>query len=174
MTQIRIWGVLGAGGVGKSTTVGHLIGDFGKGKGGLRPGPGGIRQILLRGGGHLTVFGRRSSWQEAKKTPQQVAQIVKRQCSQISTQNPAITIANFNILMALRTDKFRNFPVATDYLSNFVKLGWHIESLALLSPSDTQARLYSRFGAPVCIVNDSLEIRFGWMVGQVRNHFGWA
>lgn len=172
--KIRIWAILGAGSVGKSTTIGHLIGDFGKGKGGLRPGPGGVREILLRGGGYLTLFARRTSRQEAKETPQQVIKFIAREARKLERQNPAVTSAYFNVLIALRTDRTNGLPAADVYLSHFVQQDYQIRSIALLSPGTKDERLYRRFGAPVCYVYDSTDIDFGQMVGQVRNHFGWA
>jgi hypothetical protein len=175
MAQVRIWAILGEQSVGKSTTIGHLIGDFGRGRGGLRPAPGGLRQVLLRGGGYLTVYARRRSWSEARQTPDQVIRTIKQQNSQLENRpNPRINAGYFNVLMALRTDRLGTFPIAADYLSRFVALGWTIESLALLSPEDRDVALYHRFGAPICYIYDSREIQIAWMVGQVRNHFGWA
>jgi hypothetical protein len=175
MAQVRIWAILGADSVGKSTTIGHLIGDFGKGRGGLRPGPGGMRQVLLRGGGYLTVFSRRTSWQEAGEPPEGVVKFIRQQNLQFERRGGRrIVAAYFNVLTALRTDRLGRFPPAEDYLSHFVKQDWHIESLALLSPTDADEGLYHRFGAPTCYVYDSCDIQIGWMVGQVRNHFGWA
>jgi hypothetical protein len=42
--KIRVWAVIGDGDTGKSTVIGHLISQLGQGSGGLR-------QVLLRGGG---------------------------------------------------------------------------------------------------------------------------
>src|ERR1700683_1814595 len=62
MAIVRLWAVLGAGGVRKSTTVGHLAGDFGPGPTGLRRGRGGgLREVPLRGGGYLTIHPRKDS-----------------------------------------------------------------------------------------------------------------
>jgi hypothetical protein len=173
MAQVRLWAILGADSVGKSTTVGHLIGDFGKGKGGLRPGPGGMREVLLRGGGYLTVFGRRTSRQEAGESPDDVVKFVKQKASGFQKRAGIVT-AYFNVLIALRTDKLGQLPTAEDYLSHFVKQDWRIESLALLSPTSRDENLYHRFGAPTCYVYDSRALKIAWMVGQIRNHFGWA
>ena len=174
MPQIRIWAILGAGSVGKSTTIGHLTGDFGKGQGGLRQTLGGKREILLRGGGYLTVFSWRVSRQDGRQRPEDTVSFLKRQSSQFDTSGRPMAAACFNVLLALRTDRKGNFPVAAEYLSHFVRQGWMIESLALLSPTDRDEVLYHRFGAPICYVYGSRDIKIGWMVGQVRNHFGWA
>jgi hypothetical protein len=173
MPQIRIWAILGAGSVGKSATIGHLAGEFGKGPGGLRQTLGGKREILLRAGGYLTVFSWRVSRQDARQSPEETVKFLKRQSSQFDSDRP-IAGAYFNVLLALRTDRKGNLPVAAEYLSSFVRQGWIIESLALLSPTDRDEDLYHRFGAPICYVYGSRDIKIGWMVGQVRNHFGWA
>jgi hypothetical protein len=173
MPQIRIWAVIGAGNVGKSTTIGHLAGDFGKGQGGLRQTLGGKREVLLRGGGYLTVFSWRVSRQDAGQSPDETVKFLKRQSSQFDGDRP-IASACFNVLVALRTDRRGNLPVAAEYLSHFVRQGWIVESLALLSPTDRDEDLYHRFGAPTCYVYGSRDIKIAWMVGQVRNHFGWA
>jgi hypothetical protein len=172
MPIIRLWAVLGAGSVGKSTTVGHLAGDFGKGQNGLRRGRGGgFKETLLRGGGYLTVHPRRQSLQEANKTPEEAVRIVQNQIAHTPT---GIRSGYFNILLALRTDRFRGLPTADHYLSYFVARNWHIEALALLSPTTKDERVYRFFGAPTCYVYRSREISILDMVGQVRNHFGWA
>jgi hypothetical protein len=175
MTVIRLWAVLGAGGVGKSTTVGHLAGDFGRGNNGLRRGRGGgLREILLRGGGYLTIHPRRQSLQEARKTPDESLRIIASESAQATRGGGNIHSAYFNALLALRTDRVGGRPAADAYLSHFVARGWLIESLALLSPTRRDERVYRRFGAPTCYVYDSTGLDIGQMVGQVRNHFGWA
>jgi hypothetical protein len=114
MTVIRLWAVLGAGGVGKSTTVGHLAGDFGKGQNGLRRGRGGgLREIRLRGGGYLTIHPRRQSLQEARKTAVDSVRLIVNQGA--GTQRTAnIQSAYFNVLLALRTDRVGHLPPADD------------------------------------------------------------
>ena len=175
MTIIRLWAVLGEGGVGKSTTIGHLAGDFGKGVNGLRRGRGGgLREILLRGGGYLTIHPKRISLQEAGKTPQQSVKEIVSESARVR-RSVKIQSGYFNVLLALRTDRFRGRPRADDYLSHFVAQHWQIESLALLSPDRHDERVYRRFGAPTCYVYDSnTELTILQMVGQARNHFGWA
>lgn len=148
MTVIRLWAILGAGSVGKSTTVGHLSGDFGRGANGLRRGRGGgLREILLQGGGYLTIHPRRQSLQEARKTPEESVRVIENQ-STPTQRNSNIQSANFNVLLALRTDRVGGLPAAEDYLSHFVTQGWRIESLALPSPTGRDERLYRHFGAP--------------------------
>lgn len=174
MPIIRVWAVLGAGGVGKSTTVGHLAGNFGRGQNGLRRGRGGgLKEILLRGGGYLTIHPRRQSLQEAGKTLEKSLKIIKSESGR-AQPNANIHSAYFNVLLALRTDQVGELPTANVYLSYFVDHGWQIESLALLSPTRNDERTYRHFGVPTCYVYDSKEIDINDMVGQVRNHFGWS
>jgi hypothetical protein len=175
MTVIRLWAVLGGPGVGKSTTVGHLAGDFGRGNNGLRRGRGGgLRDILLRGGGYLTIHPRRQSLQEARKTPDDSVREIANLSARAVRQGGNIHSAHFNVLLALRTDRPGGMPAADDYLSHFVAQDWLIESLALLSPTKRDERVYKLFGAPTCYVYESTALDIGEMVGQVRNHFGWA
>lgn len=170
MTEIRLWGVLGRGNVGKSTTVGHLIGAFGPGKNGLGPRRGGVYDVLLRGGGSLQIEARRQSLQEGRKSPQKQVEIFDRLLKRRAKSGHHL--ATLNLLLALRTDLTNNLPKADTYLSYFLKVGWHIESLALIAPSSAESVVYRRFGVSTCCVDRSPGI--GWMVGQVRNHFGWA
>lgn len=175
MTIVRLWGVLGAGSVGKSTAIGHLVGDFGRGRNGLRQGRGAaMREILLRGGGYLWLFSRRMSLQEARKYPGVVVKDVANQIKRVRSENPSIEPAYINVLFALRTDQFGNFPRAEGYLSHFIRNDWEIKSLALLSPNAQDRQLYRRFGAPICFVRRSRQIDISHAVGQVRNHFRWA
>lgn len=60
--KIRLWAVLGEGSTGKSTVIGSLISQTGRG-------PSKFRDILLRGGGRLKVHVRRQSLQEANRSP---------------------------------------------------------------------------------------------------------
>jgi hypothetical protein len=174
MTTIRLWAVLGEGNVGKSTTIGHLVGDFGPGANGLRHGRGGgSPEILLRGGGYLTIHPRRQSLQEAGKSPQQAVREITRESSR-SQRKLKIRSNYFNVLLALRTDQFRRMPRAHEYLSHFVDQRWQIESLVLFSSADSEERIYRQFGVPICYIDDSRAFPILQMVGRVRNHFCWA
>lgn len=124
MAIIRLWAILGADSVGKSTTVGHLAGDFGSSANGLRRGRGGgLREILLRGGGYLTIHPKRVSLQEAGKTPEQVVKEIARESARLQ-RNAKIQSGYFNVLLAIRTNRFRGMPRADEYLSHFVAQGW--------------------------------------------------
>jgi hypothetical protein len=173
MARIRLWAVLGEASVGKSTTVGHLGGEFGKGENGLRRGRGGgVKEIPLRSDGYLQILSRRQSLQEAGKTPEQVAKEIENASARLNQQNPTIESAFFNVLLAIRTDSPRKMKKGEDYLSYFVKRGWLIESLAILSPKSRDEHIYRRFGAPTCYIEYSSGLDIIQMVGQVRNHFG--
>jgi hypothetical protein len=175
MAIIRLWAILGDGSVGKSTTIGHLAGDFGKSFNGLRRGRGGgLREILLRGGGYLTIHPRRVSLQEGGKSPKEAAKEIGRECARVE-RRANIQAAYFNVLLAIRTDRFEEMPKADEYLSYFVGQGWQIESLVLLSPNGRDTDLYRHFGVPTCYVYGSTtDFSILQMVGQVKNHFGWA
>jgi hypothetical protein len=155
--------------------VGHLAGDFGASANGLRRGRGGgPRDIPLRGGGYLNIYPRRQSLQEAGKTPQQAAKEIARESARVQ-RRVNIRSGYFNVLLAIRTDRFHGLQRADDYLSYFVSQHWQIESLALLTPDRRDEDVYWRFGAPVCYVYDSnTAYSIVQLVGQVRNHFGWA
>lgn len=175
MTVIRLWAVLGAESVGKSTTIGHLIGHFGKGANGIDPKRGDdFTKILLRGGGILYVFARRQSLQEAEKSEKQTETDMLNRIKKLRNTNPAIEPAFINVLLALRTDRFQSMPRAEVYLTHFVRRNWQIESLAVLNPTSRDHKLYHRFGAPICYINNPKKIGIARTVGRVRNHFGWA
>jgi hypothetical protein len=108
MAVIRLWAVLGGGSVGKSTTVGHLAGDFGRGATGLRRGRGGgLREIPLRGGGYLTIHPRRQSLQEAGVTPADSIKMITSQATRVD-RGKSVRSAYFNVLLALRTDQVKS------------------------------------------------------------------
>ncbi len=166
-TQVRFWAIIGPPQVGKSTTIGHLTSQLGRG-------PGGIREVLLRGGGYLTIFGRRMAWQEKGDGPDKVVKLINEQVRRLQSHNPNISISFFNVLMALRFDSENGCPDGHEYLSHFVQHDWLIESLVLLSPDDKHYH-YHRFGAPILYIhNSNIDFEISQMVGKVRNHFGWA
>jgi hypothetical protein len=166
--KIRLWAVIGDANTGKSTAIGHLTSQLGRGDGG-------IRQVLLRGGGYLTLFARRMAWQEAKRNPREVVKLVNQQARRLRASNPPISSSWFNVLCALRVDAVYGFPAGHEYLSHFVEQGWELENLVVMSP-DQRSYHYHRFGAPMLELHDSAApaMEIGWMVGQIRNHFGWA
>lgn len=181
---VRLWAVLGADSSGKSTTVGHLVGDFGRGGNGVSPNRGEeFKEVLLRGGGYLYLYSRRQSVQEAKKTAEEIVDIVSKASAKQASIRPTMSPMYSNVLLSLRTDTKTGLPVAAHYLDHFIRRGWLIRSLALLSPRDAGRELYRSYGAPICYVRGAGRIsvgslrgqaRISYMVGQVRNHFGWA
>jgi hypothetical protein len=82
--------------------------------------------------------------------------------------------------MALRLDAANNCPTGHVYLSHFVNEGWLLESLVLMDFRHEDRRdFYHNFGAPTLDLAHSARMarnphQHEWMVGQVRNHFGWA
>jgi hypothetical protein len=175
MAKIRMWAVIGAKGVGKSVTIGHLMGEFGRGENGLKPpSNSGVKEIPLRGGGYLDVLGRRQSLQEAGKPPQEFATRIEAMSRRNDQSNPNIVSQYFNILFALRSDRKNNLPLAEEYLSYLLKRSWHLEKIVLLSPGSREERVFRRFGVPICYIYESNDRDVSDLVGQVRNHFGWA
>jgi hypothetical protein len=170
--KVRVWAILGDGQTGKSTIIGHLISQLGMGSGGFR-------WVPLRGGGFLQVYARRQSLQEAKRSPDQVIKDTKLKGRSLEKSHH-ISINWLNLLVAIRTDTTNRLPQADEYLSHFVRAGWTIESLVLLGEYDEQRySMYSAFGVPICEIYDSKETardkkKHHWLVGPVRNHFGWA
>jgi hypothetical protein len=169
--KIRLWAVLGEGGTGKTSVIGNLISQYGRG-------PGGFRHVPLRGSGYLQIYARRQSLQEAKRSVQEVLRETKRVASRLETDE-GLSIGYLNVLFAIRTDKIRGLPPASEYLSEFVRAGWILESLAILNYNERKHGHYYSFGAPTLEVYDSIDIvrqpaRHHWLVGPVRNHFGWA
>jgi len=176
MPKVRVWAVLGDSDAGKSTTIGHLTSR-------LNQGPVGIVKVLLRGGGYLHIYGKKMALQEAEVYPDDETTPAIDQKGFMTNindraaelqHNPTISAGYFNILIALRFNQVNNYPCGLDYLSSFVEKGWSIESLVLLSPTPEQQEEYGRFGAPTLSVDNSRNIEINHMVGQVRNHFGWA
>ena len=142
---------------GKSSTIGTLVSQQGKGSGG-------DRDVLLRTGGWLRIRSYRQSQQEAKRTPEASSSLIPSSVR--------------NVLFALRSDIVHGLPDAEGYLQHFVQIGWTIESVVLLDCSDDYDR-YAAFGAPVGLVEDSTELtskplKRNWVFAQVRNHFQWA
>jgi hypothetical protein len=173
---VRVWAIIGHKNAGKSTIIGHLTSQVGSGANGLRRGRNAAyEEILLRGGGYLYVFARRMAWQEAGIDPPGVETRMKvfaRRTQRYSNILPAC----INVLMALRYDPDNGCPGAKQYLSYFAAAGWSLESLVLLSPTPKQLD-YDCFGAPTLYTFDAtidLHHRISWVVGAVRNHFGWA
>src|SRR5579863_8668263 len=173
---IRMWVIIGHASMGKSTTIRHLISQH--------EGRGGIRNVLLRGGGILTLFAKTMSLQEgnqeeeAAKTPSEFVNLVQQQITNVQNQNPAISAGFFNVIFSLRYDPTssgpHSYPYAYDYLSHFVGQGCQIESLVLMAPDAAQEQLYQRFGSPTLSLHDPRGQPISRMVERVRNHFGWA
>lgn len=169
--QIRVWAVIGEGGSGKSTVTGGLVSQLGPGK--THP-----RRILLRGGGHRLVHARRQSLQEARISSRKFIDDM-RKAAKILQRRHKLVLSDFNVLVAIRTDRMNGFPPAKDYLSDFVRDGWSLESLAVLNYDERSHGVYYAFGAPTLAVRDSSvlaskPVNHQRLVGQVRNHFGWA
>lgn len=175
MKNIRIWVVVGSADSGKSMTIGHLMGSFGRGPDGLKPGKTvGPREIPLSGGGYLYVLGRRQSLQEANKSADDAIKIFEAQARSAAAKPPMITSQHFNILLALRTDRINSLPPAYEYLTKFINRGWQLESLVVLCPTSSDVLTYRRFGVPTCYLDKNYDIDRLQMVGHVRAHFGWA
>jgi hypothetical protein len=169
--KIRLWAVLGEGSTGKSTIIGGLISQTGRG-------PGGFRYTLLRGGGSLELYVRRQSLQEGKRSPQEVVRDTLKVVRALQSRKK-ISIGYLNLLFAIRTDAINGLPRASEYLSHFVRSGWSLESLIVLDYLERKDLLYLDFGAPVCPLIDASTLvrdrsQHHMLVGQARNHFGWA
>jgi hypothetical protein len=174
MTPIRLWVVVGGPNSGKSMTIGHLMGSFGRGPDGLKPGKTvGPKDIPLSGGGYLYVLGRRQSLQEANKSVTDAIKIFESLSRSDSRKRPVIAAQYFNVLLALRTDRINGLPPAYEYLTQFIKRHWRLESLVVLSPTSSDRPVYRRFGVPTCYL-DKEDVDRLQMIGRVRAHFGWA
>lgn len=165
--RVRLWAVIGPPKSGKSSVIGALASQSGKGGGGAR-------DILLRSGGWLHVYTFRRSVQEAGRKPEIAAEKILQ--SARSRQRQGI-FAYHNVLLALRSDNVAGLPTAKEYLTHFVRIGWDIQSLVLLEVDEYDR--YARFGAPIAYIPNSVEmtsrqLQRNWVFGQVRNHFGWA
>lgn len=123
------------------------------------------------------LYARRQSLQEATISAEKAREEVNRRAGNL--QKSGLAIGHVNVLFALRTDRARGFPPASEYLSAFVKANWSLESLAMLEYDKRKHGKYHDFGAPICEIYDSYDmvrnpLQHQWLVGQVRNHFGWA
>lgn len=168
--RVRVWAILGESDAGKSTVIGHLVSQYGKGAGGLRVSP-------LRGGGDLRIYARRQSVQEAKRTPDDVIADTYKSAVKLQKKH-GIVLANFNLLIALRTDVTNRMPMGHAYLSRFIAEGWDLSSIVVLNYQDTLHAAYREFGAPFLGIEDNGLIEnksmHNLLVSKVRNHFGWA
>ncbi|MFD2263319.1 hypothetical protein ACFSM5_10505 [Lacibacterium aquatile] len=193
--RIRVWAVVGRPSSGKSTIIGHLTSLYGAGNNGLDPHAGGegadrFHSVSLPGGGHMSVYCLRRSWQEADMQPVDVVATVKKAADELANQKPPIVLSYFNVLMALEMDAYPDpqhgpFGKAHEYLSYFARVGWSIEKLVLLSP-EAKHQHYERFGAPVlCLYNKDRDPdllprpegrakEIGRSLAAVRSHFGWS
>lgn len=171
---VRVWAVLGSGSTGKSSVVGNLISQLGKG-------PGGTKWVPLRGGGYLQINARRQSLQEAKRTKERVVKDAIADARALQKKHQ-ISIAYYNLLVAIRADDGVNgLPPADQYLSYFVDQGWTIESLVILDYNEKEHSKYHAFGAPTLehydtskMVENNKKSEYHWLTGPVRNHLGWA
>ncbi|MGY3487492.1 hypothetical protein ACVW1C_005375 [Bradyrhizobium sp. USDA 4011] len=169
--RVRLWAILGEGTTGKSTVIGGLISQTGRG-------PGGPRHILLRGGGTLELNARRQSLQEAKRSPEKVVRETLELARKLQRRK-GISIGYLNLLLAIRTDSINGLPRASDYLSHFVRSGWSLESLIVLDYLERRDALYFDFGAPLYPLVNAAKLardrsQHEMLVGRARNHFGWA
>jgi hypothetical protein len=169
--KVRVWAVLGEGATGKTAIIGNLISRLGRGPGGFRPVP-------LRGGGYLQIYARRQSLQEARRSPEQVVSDTLKVARDLQKKH-AFSICYLNLLVAIRTDVIRGLPPASYYLSHFVQSGWSLESLVILDYEVRKHFRYYAFGAPICEHYDASDMvrdkaQHHWLLGPVRNHFGWA
>lgn len=166
--RVRVWGVIGPPGAGKSSVIGALISQSGQGGGGAR-------DVLLPGGGWLYLNAFRRSLQEAQRSPEVAAEKILKAARTCQSRG---IFAFHNVLLALRSDNQTGFPIAAEYLRFFIKIGWEIQSLILLEES-SDYNLYARFGAPLALIESSAEmtsipLRRNWVFGMARNHFDWA
>jgi len=169
--KIRLWAIIGDSDSGKSTSIGYLVSHLGRG----RPS---YRYIYLRGGGYLLMYVRKQSLQEAKRTPEKVVVDTIAEARKLATREK-VNLAWFNVLYAIRSDTVNGLPTADAYLSHFVDCGWKIESLILMNYKSNPHARYYNFGAPTYELHDAAKLvrdpsTHTHMVGQIRNHFGWA
>lgn len=166
--KVRLWAVIGEPKSGKSSTIGALMSQAGRGRGGRR-------DILLRGSGWLVVHCYRGSVQEANRSPERSVEQTLKTANILARHQP---MAYFNVLLALRSDVCNGLPKADHYLAHYIQAGWELQSLILLDRMKEYDR-YARFGAPTAIIDNSTEVLLkqrqrNWVFGAARNHFGWA
>lgn len=174
---VRVWAIIGDANAGKSTMIGHLTYQYGPGKNGLWKGRSDkVYEVLLRGGGCLSVWSRRMALQEAGLTPEQaMLEISKNFEGDRDVGQPR------NILVALRDRQHSGLADGNEYLSHFAAMGWKLQSIVMM-PSVEQVNRYTRLGVPTCVLTpieetssaNAASMSIGHRVGKIRNHFGWA
>ena len=113
--------------------------------------------------------------QEAKRSPERSVEQILKTAENLASHQP---MANFNVLLALRSDICNGLPKADHYLAHYIRAGWELQSLILLDRMNEYDR-YARFGAPTALIDNSTEVLLkerqrNWVFGAARNHFGWA
>ena len=167
--HVRVWGVIGPQNAGKSSTIGALVSQQGRGAGGAR-------DVLLRGGGWFRLYAFRQSVQERGDS---VERCIERFNALRGGASRGSNVGYLNLLIALRSDSISGLPEGDEYLLEFLKHGWEIASLALLGTGDALYERYGRLGVPTCAIDNAVDLAAdslhrNWLFGQVRNHFGWS
>lgn len=166
--DVRVWVIIGPAQSGKSSTIGALASQPKQGRGGKR-------EILLRGGGYISVWCYRQSVQEANLD---IKPYLAKRNSEFQNVSGRAGGTRHNLLIALRSDVVNGLPTADRYLRDFQQAGWDIQSLVLLGIPNEYAK-YATFGAPVALIDDApawatIDLHRNWIFGHARNHFGWA
>jgi hypothetical protein len=118
------------------------------------------------------------SLQEKGASPERVLKEIKNIVESAKSRRPAIEPVFVNVLVTLRFESTSKCPSGVQYLNEFVSAGHELRSLVLLNYDD-KFEHYHNFGVPVLNVEDSKnylakEEHRGWLIGRVKNHFGWA
>ncbi|MCI2394117.1 hypothetical protein [Aliiroseovarius sediminis] len=126
---LRFWVIVGESETGKSTTIGHLVGQFGRSQSGLIKNGEDFAHVPLSAGGLLRVFSMRCALQEnpdGKEGPEGAVEHCEKKWgkSEVSSQY-------HNCLIALRHFENNGQPNAFGYLNKFVEYGSSIERLVL-------------------------------------------
>ena len=170
--SVHVWAIVGEGNSGKSISIGYLISLLGRGRADMR-------HVLLRGNGFLLLHVRKQSLQEANRTPQEVVNEIISRGRKLQKDAHLKNMGRLNVLLAIRSDRINEFPAGDDYISYFNDVGWKMESIVLMDYDHTKHAKYHSFGVPTYELYNSSQfvrkqVHHGWMVGQIRNHFGWA
>lgn len=184
--KIRVWAVIGEASTGKSSIVRNLASikqtyKPRKDEDTILPGGSGhTSHIMLRGGGFIEMYASSQSLQEAGKSP---SNFITKHLQKAREKQSQRIYQYYNILIALRAENgISKLPSADQYLIEFIKVNWEIQSLILLQgleSSTAEFKKYAHFGAPLCEIENSTEFlqdepKRNWVFGQARNHFGWA
>lgn len=171
--SLRIWIIVGESDTGKSTLVGHLMGQFGKSDTGLKHNGANFCNVPQIGGGSMQFFSARCALQESPKgdgSPKDA----RRHLIEKWKNKPAHQ--SMNCLITLRLNQDEGHGTAYKYIDEFLKAGDEfMAGVGLAVGRSDQDKLMS-YGVPFLFLPDRKKVNRTILEGAaaVRQHFHWA